>query len=167
MAARPPIPAELERAILVEAGHRCAIPVCRQIPVEIAHIVPYVRCKKHEFHNLLPLCPTCHARFDQGIIDQMSMSMYKMNLALINRRYGDAEARVLEWFARDRSRTGIRLFAEMQVLLFRLIDDGLIEDAGKDEHLAGGAIVRKTYLLTQAEKNYVDQWLGFGYTSEP
>jgi hypothetical protein len=33
--ARPPIPAELRRRILVEAGHRCAIPTCRHIEVDI------------------------------------------------------------------------------------------------------------------------------------
>jgi hypothetical protein len=158
VADRPAIPADLERAVLVEAGHRCAIPVCRQVPIEIAHIVGYAKCQKHEFHNLIPLCPTCHTRFDNGMIDHKSMALYKFNLALLNRRYGDVEARVLEWFARDRSRTGIRILAEMEVLLLRLITDGLLEDAGREE-LLGGAIVRKTFSLTEAGKQYVEQWL--------
>jgi hypothetical protein len=45
MEKRPPIPSELYRAVLIEAGHRCAIPTCRQIPIEIAHIMP----KEKEF----------------------------------------------------------------------------------------------------------------------
>jgi hypothetical protein len=164
MANRPAIPADLERAVLVEAGHRCAIPVCRQVPIEIAHIIGYARCKKHEFHNLIPLCPTCHARFDKGEIDHQSMLRYKLNLALLNRRYGDTEARVLEWFARDRSRIGIRILAEMEVLLLHLVDDGLLEDSGREEALAGGAIIRKTFYLTQAGKDYVEQWLALDRT---
>ena len=37
---RPPIPADLKRRILVEAGHRCAIPQCRSlVGVDIHHIV--------------------------------------------------------------------------------------------------------------------------------
>ena len=37
---RPPIPADIKRKVLVEAGHRCAIPTCRYIEVEIHHIAP-------------------------------------------------------------------------------------------------------------------------------
>jgi 5-methylcytosine-specific restriction endonuclease McrA len=70
---RPAIPAALKRQILVEAGHRCAIPVCRQVPVEIAHIVPWEKVKEHTFDNLIVLCPTCHTRFDKGEIDRKSM----------------------------------------------------------------------------------------------
>ena len=77
---------------------------------------------------------------------------YYDNMAMKVRKYG--------------SESG-HFFAELQVLLFRLIDDGLLEDSCRDEHLAGGAIVRKTYLLTQTGKTYIDQWLGLGYTSDP
>ena len=73
MAKRPPIPAELERAVLIECGHRCAIPTCRQVPVELAHIIPWSRCKAHTFDNLIALCPTCHTRYDHGEIDRKSM----------------------------------------------------------------------------------------------
>lgn len=156
---RPDIPSELHREVLVEAGHRCAIPTCRQTPIEIAHIVGYAKCKKHEFHNLIPLCPNCHTRFDNGEIDHKAMRAYKHNLALLNRRYGDAEARVLEWFAADRSRIGIRILAEMEVLLLRLVKDGLLADSGRGELLAGGSIVRKTLVLTQAGREYVARWI--------
>ena len=38
---RPPIPADLKRRILVEAGHRGAIPLCKSLFVGcIDHIVP-------------------------------------------------------------------------------------------------------------------------------
>src|SRR5690242_15797603 len=40
MANRPGIPRALQRQVLVEAGHRCSIPTCRQTPVEIHHIIP-------------------------------------------------------------------------------------------------------------------------------
>ncbi len=37
---RDVVPTEVKRAVLVEAGHRCAIPTCRATTTEIAHIVP-------------------------------------------------------------------------------------------------------------------------------
>jgi 5-methylcytosine-specific restriction endonuclease McrA len=61
---RPSIPLPLERDVLMEAGHRCAIPTCKQTPLEIAHIIPYDNVLKHEFDNLITLCPNCHRRRD-------------------------------------------------------------------------------------------------------
>ncbi|MGW3057928.1 HNH endonuclease [Streptomyces goshikiensis] len=79
---RPKVPSELRRRVLIEAGHRCAIPACKATPVEIAHIVPWSKVRKHEFKNLIALCPTCHARFDdpRGPIDRKAMRQYKVNL---------------------------------------------------------------------------------------
>ncbi|MGW3787570.1 HNH endonuclease [Micromonospora chokoriensis] len=74
---RPAIPRELERAVLVEAGHRCAIPTCRSVPVELAHITSWSKVREHSFDNLIALCPTCHARFDRGDIDRKAMLTYK------------------------------------------------------------------------------------------
>ncbi|WP_425484925.1 HNH endonuclease [Amycolatopsis anabasis] len=47
----------MRRAILVEAGHWCAIPTCRQYPVDVDHIVDWVKVRRHEFDNLIALCP--------------------------------------------------------------------------------------------------------------
>jgi len=44
MEGRENIPAELKRSILVEAGHKCAIPTCRHMEVEIHHIIPWQKC---------------------------------------------------------------------------------------------------------------------------
>jgi hypothetical protein len=79
---RPAIPAELERHVLFEAGHRCAIHTCRQHPVEIAHIDPWEKVREHKFENLIALCPTCHDRYDKKRdIDRKAMLMYKQQLA--------------------------------------------------------------------------------------
>ena len=48
---------DFKREDLVEADHRCAIPTCRQTPVEIHHIVPLARVHEHTFDNLIALCP--------------------------------------------------------------------------------------------------------------
>lgn len=81
---RPPIPRPVERSILIEAGHRCAIPTCHATPVEIAHIVPWATVRQHTYENLIALCPTCHARYDRGEIDRLSMKKYKENLRAVS-----------------------------------------------------------------------------------
>jgi 5-methylcytosine-specific restriction endonuclease McrA len=67
---RPPVPAEIRRRVLVEAGHRCAIPTCRHIDVDVHHIVPWAQCQAHEYDNLIALCPNRHRRADSGDIDR-------------------------------------------------------------------------------------------------
>jgi hypothetical protein len=77
------IPADIKRKIFVEAGHRCAIPTCRALEVEIHHIIPWEKCHKHNYENLIALCPTCHTRADRGEIDRKSLKMYKNNLRML------------------------------------------------------------------------------------
>jgi HNH endonuclease len=88
---RPPIPSKLKRLVLVEAGHRCAIPTCRVTTTEIAHIVPFSKNKEHKFENLIALCPNCHTRYDKGEIDRLSMFEYKKNLKTIHLNFSTIE----------------------------------------------------------------------------
>jgi 5-methylcytosine-specific restriction endonuclease McrA len=98
---RPAVPRELEREVLLEAGHRCAIPTCKQTIVEIAHIVRYRDEKSHKFDNLIALCPTCHSRYDREEFDRKSMTLYKYKLSIVNNRYKDLEEGLLQYFGRQ------------------------------------------------------------------
>ncbi len=75
---RPAIPAEIRRQVLVEAGHRCAIPTCRNSAnIDLHHIVPWEKCKDHKADNLIALCPNCHRLAHDGTIDKKSLFKYK------------------------------------------------------------------------------------------
>ncbi|SDV04797.1 HNH endonuclease [Pseudomonas mucidolens] len=87
---RPAIPVEIQRAVLIEASHQCAIPACRHSRVEIHHIIPWAKCKKHEYQNLIALCPNCHTRVHDGEIDQKSLTKYKSALVSAIRDLGDS-----------------------------------------------------------------------------
>ena len=78
---RPPIPEELRRRILVEAGHRCAIQTCQHAAdIDVHHIIPWATVKEHTLENLIALCPNCHRRADAGEIDRTALRMYKARL---------------------------------------------------------------------------------------
>lgn len=97
MASRPKIPAALQRALKEEAGYRCAVPTCRAIgPFDFEHIEPWAKVKRHEEHNIVLLCVSCHARVTRGEIDKNAIKAYKRNLALINGRYSLFELRLIE-----------------------------------------------------------------------
>ncbi|NQT19989.1 MAG: HNH endonuclease, partial [Planctomycetes bacterium] len=78
MAKRPDIPAEIERQILVESGHRCA--TCgASSPLEIAHIIPWRESKQHRAEDLICLCANCHARADHEKWGAKTLREYKAN----------------------------------------------------------------------------------------
>ena len=78
MTQRTPIPAEIRRHVLVEAGHRCAIPTCRNAAnVDLHHIEPWERCREHVVDNLIVLCPNCHRLVHDEKIDKKSLIKYK------------------------------------------------------------------------------------------
>lgn len=160
MPTRPPIAKEIERAILMEAGHRCAIPTCKQVPVEIAHIVPWGKVKEHTFDNLISLCPTCHTRFDKGEIDRKSMMQYKANLSVLNGRYGDLEKRVLCIFAENQTANQISLPGGLDILLMYLLKDGFLIDSGQNSGvILSGVPSAKTYTLTIDGREFINRWV--------
>lgn len=157
---RPPIPMELKREVLLEAGHRCAIPTCRQTPVEVAHIIPWKEGKEHTFDNLIALCPTCHTRYDKGEIDRKSMQQYKANLSVLNGRYSDLEKRVLMHFAERPTESQIRLPGELEILLMFLLRDGFLIDKGTVHPvLWAGSVPSKIYELTNKGREFIMKWL--------
>jgi hypothetical protein len=153
---RPPIPRALARAVLMEAGHRCAIPKCQQTPVEIAHIIPWAQVKDHSFENLIALCPTCHARYDAKQIDRVAMFQYKANLALLNGRYSDLERRVLKIFVDNPGHESVWIEKSLDILMMYLVQDGLVvKDQNIKYHFATGT----PYCLTDKGRDFVGRWV--------
>ena len=133
MTARPPIPADLRRRILVEAGHRCAIPSCRHTDVEIHHIVPWETCKKHEYSNLIALCPNCHTRAHKhGEIDRKSLNLYKANLRFTHDRFSQLEVDIL-FDLSQKPEDKVAWGSLNKLLLKRIIDWEYIEYSETDQ----------------------------------
>ena len=148
---RTAVSSEVKRAVLVEAGHRCAIPTCRATTTEIAHIVSWAESQDNSFENLIALCPNCHTRFDQKKeIDRISVKMYKHNLGILNNRYGEFERRLFEILAK----TGDRVFvlgAAGDLLVANAVKDGFFEDkhiAGMEFDVTGNNGFRKSFPMT-------------------
>jgi len=130
---RAPIPADIHRRVLVEAGHRCAIPTCRYIEVDIHHIIPWAKSKSHDYDNLIALCPNCHRRADAGEIDRKSLRLYKLNLRFAHDKYSQLEMDILFELARIAPET-IFWMPVMLIMLKRLFDSGFI-NAHRHPHI--------------------------------
>lgn len=122
---RPAIPAELRRRVLIEAGHRCAIPTCRYIETDLHHIEPWESCRRHEYENLVALCPNCHRRADNGEIDRKSLRIYKASLRFTHDRFSQFEVDVL--LEASQSATPPLFPPAMRLLLKRLLDADYVQ----------------------------------------
>lgn len=167
---RPAIPSDLKRRVLVEAGHRCAIPTCREIIVEVHHIEPWSTCQNHTYENLIALCPTCHSRAEHGEIDRKSLRLYKANLRYTHDRFSQFEVDVLLGLAK----LGVDKFSEdfclppyNMLLLKRLLDAGYIKRLRRSGggSVAGINITPEHLVLTKAGGDFVLS-LGTGILDE-
>jgi len=157
---RHEIPRPLEREVLIESGHRCAIPACNQTPVEIAHIIPWEQVREHAFDNLIALCPTCHARYDKGDIDRKAMRRYKANLSLLNMRYSDWERRILSFFADNPNEKDIHIPIGFTLFLSYLVKDGLLKQGPQVGPNVSGTFPRSdSYRLTDRGRDFIQMWL--------
>jgi hypothetical protein len=123
---RSPIPAEVKRKVLIEAGHRCALPTCRYITVEIHHIVPWETCLAHDYHNLIALCPNCHTRADRGEIDRKALRIYKASLRYIHDKFSQFEVDVLTDACKLPLNHGLPYPRGMELLVKRLLESNFV-----------------------------------------
>jgi hypothetical protein len=74
--ARPDIPADIRRAVEVDAGHKCSLTTCQEHTyLEIHHINQNREDNRKE--NLILLCDKHHKMAHAGIIDKKSLRAYK------------------------------------------------------------------------------------------
>jgi hypothetical protein len=152
--------AEVKRMVLVEAGHRCAIPTCRHPTTEIAHIVPESQSHDDSFENLIALCPNRHTRYDQKKeIDRQSIRMYKRNLGILNSRYCDFERRVFDQIAETDQRS-FMVEAGLEVLLLHAVNDGLLKRVEPSPvAIQRGEPTHHNYEVTDAGLNFVSRYI--------
>lgn len=159
---RPPIPAYLKRRILVEAGHRCAIPQCRSlVGVDIHHIVPWSQCHKHEYANLIALCPNCHRMAHDGTIDRKAQFMYKDKLRLAHDQFSRFEVDFLFDCYRQRGKA-VPWPSFLLVLLNRIMELGFVNvQRGNMMMSIGGLDNSPVYLsLSESGIEYVRSVMG-------
>jgi len=123
---RPPVPSDLTRRILVEAGPRCAIPTCRHIEVDVHHIIPWETCRAHEYENLIALCPNCHRPAARGDIDRKSLRLYKANLRFAHDKFSNFEVDLLFELYRAAPGAAMQFPSYLMLLAKRVIEAGYV-----------------------------------------
>jgi hypothetical protein len=172
---RPAIPAALERDLMIEAGYRCA--VCKGTDaLEIDHISEWTVVQKHEFENMIVLCPNCHARKqnsnDPRHINRLSLQRIKSNLMMLNARYSDLERRIIECFQEEISTNPepapfVMIPSRLSLLVKYIIRDGFVTPveyhSAMTMSFSDGTVVRDDNLkltLTAAGRRFIDGLTG-------
>lgn len=160
---RPSMPADLRRQVLVEAGHRCAIPTCRHIEVEIHHIVPWAKYRKHSYDNLIALCPNCHRRAhrsqaDRNRIDRKSLRLYKHNLRFALDKFSQFELDVLFAAHAHQPDQPILLPNFMCFIINRILDAGYVKIVSQGGGvLVGGMGIHPVHLcITDEGRKFIE-----------
>ena len=155
MVNRPSIPAELKRQILVEAGHRCAIPTCREPTIEIAHIKPWTESKEHKYEELIALCPNCHTRADRGDIDRKALKIYKRILQRLTDKYERIELNVLNELRKGEQ---VIFAGNMLLIIKNILDENLITYKEWGVY-AGGVPINIQLILTDEGRKFIEEWI--------
>ena len=75
----------IREAVLLEAGYKCANPVCRHIlTLELHHILWVKEGGGNEISNLVALCPNCHSLHTAGHIPKTAIETWKNLLTALN-----------------------------------------------------------------------------------
>ena len=76
MSDRPAIPVPVQRQVLHQSCHRCA--VCGfGLSIELAHVIPWRTTADHSAENLIALCATCHEMADKQKWNNKDFEVYK------------------------------------------------------------------------------------------
>lgn len=158
MSERPAIPVDLRRRVLVEAGHRCSIPTCRHIDVDIHHIIPWESCKEHCYENLIALCPNCHRRAGSGQIDRKSLRIYKANLRFTHDKFSQFEVDMLFEAAKQEKGQGLLYPAFCDLFVKRLLDAEYVQLKTSKYHanISGLELGPRILLATEKGRTFVD-----------
>lgn len=143
---------ELRRRVLVESGHRCAIPTCRHIEVDVHHIVSWEKRKEHKYENLIALCPNCHKRADENKIDRKSLRLYKANLRYTHDKFSQLEVDLLFDAYKLKSNKVILWPEYLMVLLKRLLEAEYVKRTVREPTVKVGGLKLNADHLTLTDK---------------
>src|SRR5438270_731527 len=74
---RPKVPAETKRALVEEAGGKCANPGCANRLTELHHIKKWAIYETHDAGHMIALCPACHDQVERGPLRISDEDLYR------------------------------------------------------------------------------------------
>ena len=153
---RKAVALDIERHVLHEAGYKCGNPICHRIlTLDIHHIVEVGVGGPNDPHNLLALCPNCHAlHHRQGVITLESLRTWKMLLLAINEAYDRRSVDIL--LALDKM--GELFVSGDRILMCAALIAGELVSSAQHSTSQYQAHSQYRIAVTDRGKSFVDAW---------
>jgi hypothetical protein len=145
---------------LVEAGHRCAIPVCRHIEVEVHHILFVEEGGRDTYDNLIALCPNCHTMVHNGRIDKKALRIYKANLRYLHDKYSNTEMDILFELSAAQEGAALPWTPYLTILIKRALESGFLNvvQSANSAAFMGGVRTDPVFVqITPAGRQFVSE----------
>lgn len=153
---RKTIPAAVERAVLIEAGYRCAVPTCRELVVrDLHHLVPVSKRGGNTIENLIVLCPNCHRLHHIGEIPDEAIRVYKRTLEALSQAFDQRSVSLLLALSDGTIRSNVAFSPDSFLTMAPLISAGFLTWSGGFDSRGGGNI---HYQLTEKALRFLEHW---------
>ncbi|MCD4842797.1 MAG: HNH endonuclease [Methanosarcinales archaeon] len=167
------IPTTTKQIILMEAGYKCANPICRHIlTLELHHIIWVKDGGGSDPENLIALCPNCHSLHTNGSIPTKAIEVWKSLLVSLNNP-NRATVDLLLVLYREEERLAaveadsttasppFRFTGDGLGVLAGLISAGLVEISKRYSGASyfGGGMPSFEVRLTESGQRLVNAWL--------
>jgi len=127
MTERKKLPTQVQQAVLIESGYRCAVPTCRGIlAIDLHHIVEVSEDGGDDVGNLLALCPTCHALYHRKVISRDAIYAWKGVVVALNQAFDRDAIDLLLFLGTANTIAQLRVDGTGVLRFARLIAAGLV-----------------------------------------
>lgn len=156
MAERKKIPLQVQHAVLIESGYRCAVPTCRGIlAIDLHHIVEVSEGGGDDTGNLLALCPTCHALYHRGTYTRDAIYAWKGVVVALNQAFDRDAVDLLLFLGTGDTVAQLRVDGTGVLRFARLIAAGLV---GFAVSIVNGPLILYQVGFTQKGLAFVNAW---------
>jgi hypothetical protein len=123
---RSPIPMDVKRQVLHEAGYRCSVPACHTIlTLDMHHCEHVSKDGSNDPSNLLVLCPNCHRLYNNGDISDESIRTWKMFQISLNEALDKNSVEIL--LALDKLKEELKVSGDGVLECASLVASGFID----------------------------------------
>jgi hypothetical protein len=159
---RVKIPHSLQQEVLIEAGYKCARPVCHNvIALQLHHMIYVSDGGCNESSNLLPLCGYCHDMHHRHEFSSEAIRVWKGLLVALNQAFDRKSIDLLLLLHKQFS--GTFYTADGMLWFAGLIAAGLAtfgaQQGGGSSSTGGGVPSVHQVVLTEKGRLLVEAWL--------
>ena len=157
---RKPIPDDVKRQVLIEAGYRCGVPTCRNIlAIDLHHMEQVSEGGGNETANLLALCPTCHALYHRGNYSKEAVYAWKQVLVSLSFAFDHGTIDLMLFLYKIKDDDTFLIKQDGMLQFARLIGNDLVSYEWKQGQIQSMMIAGYKVSLSTKGLHLIEAWM--------